>query len=53
MFWWPVQGVTFATLPVVFACGFIKLLRLGRILGAIAMGPQPPRADKIPGIAIT
>eukprot|EP00435_Cladocopium_sp_Y103_P014104 s1122_g3.t1 len=26
MFWWPVQGVTFATLPVVFACGFIKLL---------------------------
>ena len=29
MFWWPVQGVTFATLPVAFACGFIKLLLLG------------------------
>ena len=26
MFWWPVQGVTFATLPVVVACGIIKLL---------------------------
>ncbi|CAJ1355006.1 unnamed protein product [Effrenium voratum] len=26
MFWWPVQGVSFATLPVVFACAMIKLL---------------------------
>ena len=29
MFWWPVQGVTFATLPVVVACGIIKLLYRG------------------------
>ncbi|CAK9051719.1 Cyclin-A1-1 (G2/mitotic-specific cyclin-A1-1) (CycA1 [Durusdinium trenchii] len=26
MFWWPVQGVTWATMPVIFACGAIKLL---------------------------
>ena len=32
MFWWPVQGVTFATFPVIFACGFIKLLPLSRKL---------------------